>query len=649
MPQAESRPTVVRFGAFELDLHARELRKQGRRIRLQDKPYEVLAALLERPGEIVTREDLRHRLWPAGTFVIFDENLNAAVRKLREALGDSAGSPRFVETVPRHGYRFLAPVHCDPAGKTAVPSEAAAVAGTGPVALDDVWGGSGAKVAWFRRAAAILLPVALLGAGAAYRLALSPVERGRALRLVVLPLENLSGDPAQDYLSKGLTEDLTTALARVSPDRLHVIARASAAQYAAANDRRMDRLRAELDVDHVIEGSVRRTGDGIRLVVQLTDPRTQAHVWARTFDMSLEGLGGIEEDVTRDVAAALRVPAAARREPARRGTRVATARDAYLKGRHLWNLRTKESVPKAIEYFRAAIASDPAYAAAHAGLADAEAFLSVVLDVINPREARERAYAAALHAVAVDPLLPEAHASLAMVRCRFDWDWPACAAGLQKVLQLDPGFATAHHWHGVYLMQMGRLDESRAALERALALDPLSTIITTALGISLMYAGDYEGAMARLESAIELSPGSVLPHRALGNTYTHKGDFAKAVATLQHAASLAPTDPHAVADLGYAYARAGRRNDALRALARIRRLAAERHVSAYDFAVVNAGLGNRPDALAWLEQAYAQRATGMPYLRVDPMFRDLRGEARFVALLRKLGLAGAATTRADSR
>lgn len=360
--------------------------------------------------------------------------------------------------------------------------------------------------------------------------------------------------------------------------------------------------------------------------------------WARTFDVAPDQLRGIETVIAGELLAAMGLDAPRPGGHAARPTPSAAAYEAYLKGRYFWNLRTRTSVPKAIEYFNEAIRLHPQYAAAYAGLADAHAFQSVVLDVITPHQARERAYAAAETAVSLGPLLAEAHLSLAMLRCRFDWDWSLCEAGLRRAIELDPGFTTAHHWLGVYLTQMGRLDEARASLEHALSLDPLSTIVTTALGVALMYSGSHDAAVEQLESAIELSPSFVLAHRVLGNTYAHAGDFARALAALEHAVSLAPADPHAIADLGHAYGRAGRMADAHRSLQRLQALAIERHATPYDFAVIYAGLRDHPRALKWLDEAYEQRATGLPYLKVDPIFRDLQGEPRFVALRRKVGL-----------
>jgi TolB-like protein/DNA-binding winged helix-turn-helix (wHTH) protein/Tfp pilus assembly protein PilF len=636
MAQSAAPRRILGFGSFEVDLASGELRREGLRVRLQDQPLHLLVLLLERAGEVVTREELRSELWPADTFVDFDHSLNTAVKKLREALGDSAEAPRYVETLARRGYRFLAPV--TERGPTPPPPLSA-----------DAEVRSPAQAAAGRRLSPtprIVLLALVLGVTAlvAYwvRTHAGPRNRpGPTSTLAVLPFDNLSGDADQEYLSDGLTEEMITQLARLDPLRLRVTARSSTWKYKRA-DRDIGRLRRELGADYVLEGSVRRAGERVRVTAQLVQAADQTHIWAETYERELRDVLVLESEVARAVARAIAMtlaPEAEARLARAHPVRPESYQD-YLRGRYFFNRRTEVALRQALGYFQRAVAADPGSAPGYTGLADCYWSLgaSSIVGGLPPRQAMPEAKAAALKALEIDGTLAEAHASLAMVHLLYDWDLAACEKEFKRSLDLDPDYTAAHHWYSHCLLLLGRTEESLAESRRALELEPLSLVSNVHLGWHYFYARQYDEAIEQHRRTLELDPAFPQARRYAALAFLQKGRHAEAIAALQAALSALGRKPEVEAELGHALAVAGRHAEARAVLAGLTQLSSSRYVSPYSVALVHAGLGDRDQAVAWLDKAYAERSDYMPYLGLEPMLDSLRSDPRFAALVRRVGV-----------
>ncbi len=615
------------FGGFQVDLRAGELRKQGRRVKLQEQPFQLLAILLERPGEVITREELHKRLWPADTFVDFDHGLNIAVNKLRQALGDSADEPRFIETLPRRGYRFLAiieepavpaplleesPADPRPARRSKWPAIIAALA---LAAL--VFGGIRVKGWWGRRSAS---PAA------------RPIES-----LAVLPLENLSGDPQQEYFADGMTDELITCLAQISTVR--VISRTSVMRYKGARKLLLPEIGRELGVDAVVEGSVARSGNRVRVRAQLIRASTDQHLWAESFEREMQDVLLLQSEVASAIARQIQVKLAMQ-QPVRLGGAgliQPAAYEAYLKGRLAWNKRSEAGIQEGIDYFQQAISIEPSYAAAYSGLADSYTTLGY-LSYLSPTESFPRAKTAATKALALDAALAEPHASLAYGELYFDWDWAEAEKEFKKAIALNPSYATAHHWHSVYLTAMGRPEEAMAAIRRAQQLDPLSIIIPTDIGFQLYYTRRYDEAIQQLKSILQVNPAFPLAHLWLGRAYQQKGAYQEAISEFNQAEKVLRDWAPVVAAVGYVQGKAGLRADALKTSEQLKRLSGKKYVTAYGIALVYAGLGDKNRAFAWLSKAVEERTHWLVWLKLDPRWDDLRSDPRFEQLVRRVGL-----------
>jgi TolB-like protein/Tfp pilus assembly protein PilF len=491
-----------------------------------------------------------------------------------------------------------------------------------------------------RSAAPGLIAAAVLAVAAAgYLLSSrnSEPKRGRAM-LAVLPFQDLGAGAEDEYLAEGVTEEIITALARLNPERLAVIARSSVDPYRRQPKPIADVAR-ELRVDYVLQGSVRQAGGRLRITAQLIEAVNQTHLWAEVYERDLGDVLRTEAEIAAAVGQRLSLQLLPRgattpKPPGRE------AHVAYLKALHFWNKRDEASLKRGIELFRDALDLEPGYAQAHAGLASSYALLATSADAFAAPDARRLAEAEAKRALALDPNLAEGHAALSLVLCRFDWAWDECEAALTKALALDPNYATGHLWLGEHLTQRGRFEEADKALARARDLDPISAINHTHLGINDMYARRYDDALRHYASALEIDPRFLLAHRVKGLTLVRVGRVEEGLASLRHARSLNPTSAHAAADLGYALSRAGKPDEARAVLKELEQLARQRSVSAYDFAVVHAGLGDAKRALDALERAFGERATGVRWLKVEPIFDELRGDLRFKALLMKVELPG---------
>jgi TolB-like protein len=470
----------LRFGDFQVDLPTGELWRNGRKLRLQSQPFQLLAVLLERPGEIVTREEVSRRLWPSDTVIDFDHALGTAVNKLREALGDSAASPRFVETLPRRGYRFI--------GK--------------------------------------------LDHAAAEAIARS--SRSRPTMLAVLPFQNLSGDSSQDYFADGLTEEMIMRLGELGGNQLGVVARTSSMAYKKTT-KDIGQIGRELDVDYVLESSVRRDGNQVRITVQLIRVQNQTLVWANSYDRELTHSISAQEEVARGVAQRIKVslaPAGALPVPSN-----PLANDAYLQGRYFFNQFTGDGFGKAASYFEKAVAADPNFAAAWSGIADSYAFL-IITNVLRPQEGWPKVRHAAQRAIELDPTLSDGRLSVAIFKSHM-WNWKPAESDHQKSIALNPSNATAHRWYAVHLACLGRHQEAIRETNRSRELDPLSVIVNAEVVRTLYYARRWEQAVEEAHRAELLDPDYPRTHFWLGRVYAQMGKFSEAIAEAERSA---PTD-----------------------------------------------------------------------------------------------------------
>ena len=646
----------VRFGVFEFDLRSGELRKHGIRIKLQEQPYQILAILLEHHGEMVTREDLQRRLWPSDTFVDFDHSLNTAVMRLREVLSDSADNPRFIETLPRRGYRFVAPVEERSAPVTETIQAQTGEVGASQSSLSNdnpalhslspslpataAKAGGSVPRPLLMLAAALLVGVVLAGGLAARYLrkpAVSIAHLEQITSLVVLPLENLSADKDQAYFADGMTDELIAHLAKIRS--LRVISRTSSMEYKGTH-KTLSQIARDLNVDAVVEGTVMRSGDRVRITAELVQVATDRHLWAETYESPLGDILALQSHVASAIVNEIRVKLTPEDKQRLASSRPVSTQsyDNYLKGRYYWNKRSHEGLNKAIDYFQVAIEQDPNYALAYAGLADCYSIIgSVIVGTVPALEVAPKARAAALKSLELDNTLAEAQTSLATVRFNYDWDWNAAASGFRRAVELNPSYATAYQRNSLYLMSMGRTSESIAEMNRAHDLDPLSISMNFSLGSRLYMAREYDQAIEQLRNTIDMDPGFVLPHLVLGQAYEQKKMYDQAITELRRAADISQSSPPAIAALARTYAVSARTTEARKLLDQLMEQSKKRYVSPFYMAVVYADLGENDQALDWIEKAYKDRSNAIVFAKVDPQLDTLRSTPRFQSLLHRLG------------
>ena len=456
----------------------------------------------------------------------------------------------------------------------------------------------------------------------------------RIQRLAVLPLENLMGDPTQEYLVDGMTEALIADLGQI--EALRVISRTSVMQYKGVK-KALPQIARELNVDAVIEGSVLRSGGRVRITAQLIQATTDTHLWAQSYERDLRDVLTLQSDVAQAIANEIKIKLTPQEQArlARTGPVNPEAHDAYLKGRYFWNLRTEEGLMKGTELFQQAIEKDPGYALAYAGLADSYGVLGLRA-LTAPKEAYPRAKAAASKALEMNETLAEAHASMGLAELEYDWDWVEAEKEFKRAIELNPSYATAHQWYAVYLSAMGRHNEALAEIKRAEDLDPLSPIISVAAGTLFFVARRYDEALAQCRSALELNAGFYLAHSCLGLVYEQEKLYEEAVSEYQKAIALEPGSPRLAAGLARAYAAAGKRTEALKIISNLRELSKQRYVSPYGIAMIYAALGDFGQTFAWLEKAYEERSVGLVEFKVSPWFDPLRSNPRFQNLFRRM-------------
>lgn len=572
MGEAHSAHGPVRFGEFEVDVRAGELRKGDIKLKLQRQPFQILEIFLERVGEVVSREELRQRIWPADTFVDFDQGLSNAIKRLREALSDSAEKPRFIETIPRRGYRFIGNVCSRPAG--------------------------------------------------------------RIESIAVLPLENLSGDPEQEYFADGMTEALITNLAKISA--LQVISRTSAMHYKGVH-RPLREIARELHVDGVVEGTVMRSGQRIRISVQLINAHADTHIWAETYDRDLRGVLELQSEVARTIASEIKIQLTPEEQEQldRIHQVVPGAYEAYLKGRYYWNWRTVTGIKKAAEFFEEAIRLDSHYAGGYSGLADAYVILGY-WGFAPPDECAGKAKLVALKALEIDETLAEPHASLAFATVHYDQDFEAAEQEYRRSIQLNPRYATAHQWYGLHLAMMGRGAAAVAELKQALQIDPVSPIIHVALAAVHVWARQWDLAIEESQRALDLDADFLQGLWMLGWAHILKGMNKLGISELERGSELSGGAALFRFALAYAYAVVGKKQEAHRIRRQLEELSAHRYVMPYWIATIYAALDEKDEALHWLESAYRERAPWIVFLKVQPWLDNLVPDPRFQSLLRRM-------------
>jgi TolB-like protein/DNA-binding winged helix-turn-helix (wHTH) protein/Flp pilus assembly protein TadD len=616
------------FGRFRLDSIERVLLADGHPVSLTPKAFETLLELLENSGHILEKDELLKRVWP-DTFVE-EGTLVQNISTLRKVLGDAPDGSAYIETIPRRGYRFAGAVcktDFEPGSEENFP----------PVPI--VTARRAGRRSWIvglSIAAVSFVTLFLLRERIWPRSDPAP----KKIMLAVLPFENLSGDSQQEYFSTGLTEEMITQLGDLEPNHLGVIARTSAMQYKDAKKDTRE-IGRELGVDYILEGSVRREGDRVRITAQLIQVKDQTHLWARDYDRNLRDILALQSDVASAIAREIKLKLTSE-ESARLATTPALnpeAYELYLKGRYFWNKRTEDGFVKAIGYFEQATVRDPQYAQPYAGLADAYALLgSMPNHELSRGEAMPKAKAAALKALQLNDSLADAHASLAFVEMQYEWDWPSSKREFKRALELNPNYATAHQWYAVWLMSQGKQDAALEEERRAQEADPLSTIIKTDTAQLLVYAGRYDEAVQQAHRALEIDPGFLLGHDYLAEAYIAKKNYPAAIAEFQKVLDINKADVWATPGIACTYALAGRKRKSEAILRNMLHGPNNREDLALQLAVVYTAMGENAQAFAWLEKAYQRHDGGLILLNLVPEFQSLHLDPRFADLAQRVGL-----------
>lgn len=615
------------FGRFRLDQVERVLLADGHPVSLTPKAFETLLELLQNTGHILEKEELLKGVWP-DTFVE-EGNLVQNISTLRKVLGEAPDGSAYIETIPRRGYRFAGAVlntDYDPGSEEAVVQE-------NPQPPRII-----ARRGWF---AAVAIAAVLVGTLFVMRERIWPHTNvaPRKIMLAVLPFENLTGDAQQEYFSNGLTEEMITQLAILEPNRLGVIARTSAMQYKGTNKKAQD-IGRELGVDYILEGSVRREGEQVRITAQLVQVRDQTHLWAREYDRNLHDIMALQNEVAGAIAQEIQLQLTPQQRERLASTAAVdpAAYELYLKGRYFWNKRSEDGFVKAIGFFQQAIVRDPNYAQAYAGLADAYALLGSLSNAEMPRnKAMPKAKAAALKAIELDDSLAEAHTSLAFVEMQYEWDWPGSEQEFKRALELNPNYATAHQWYAIWLMGQGKPAAALEQESKAQTEDPMSLIIKTDTAQLLECWGHNDEAVQQAQKALEIDGNFTLAHLYLGNAYAARKDYSAAIAEFQKALAISKGNVWVLSGLARTYALAGDTRKTEFILQNILKGVKSKSDVAAELAAVYAALGQKEQAFASLENAYQQRAGSLILLGAAPDYEPLRGDPRFDDLLRRVG------------
>ena len=621
------------FGDFVFDREQSVLSQDGKPLSLPPKALKLLSVLLENHGRIVEKEELLREVW-LDTFVE-EGNITYTVRLLRKILSDNPQQPAFIETVPKRGYRFIAEV-----------AERSSTNGYQPNEIEVTEAASPENPSIWRRGRGVLIGIGLLiaavGALGAWflwsRSIASVPQSDRKMMLAVLPFQNLTGDEGQDYFSDGLTEEMITRLGNIDPNRLGVIARTSVMHFKN-NPETIDQIGRELQVQYVLEGSVRRDANRVRVTAQLIQTGDQTHVWAREYDREITDLLSLQDEIAREVANNIQSTLGTE---LRGSTQISTAKnshayDLYLKGKYFFNERGAENLREAIGYFEQSSNEDPSFAGAYAGLAASFALLAGYSSVPEA-EFIERSRAAAKRALEIDPDLSEAHTALALIVQNYDWDWQTAEAEFKRAIDLDPNNATAHHWYAEHLALLGRFDEALQESELARRLDPLSQIIATDNGEILYVSRQYDLAIQKLREVQRIDPSLGRSHIII-HAYVKKGMFKEAFADIDQWRTTMD-EPWIWAELASLAGQAGRAAEAQRAVDKLIELNRHQPLDPSLFFWAYTGMGDKERALAWLQKSYDEHSPILARLKVDPGFDSLRTDPRFQDFLARVHLAG---------
>ncbi len=644
---------VYEFGPFLLEESEHRLLRDGRLVPLPPKALETLLMLVQRSGHVVEKDEMMKTIWPDS--FVEEANLTQYVFALRKALGEDNGH-EYIETVSKHGYRFVADVremggeNADPQIETQVESPSIQKGEVSPTGQDKIPPPPFVGVAdrpakeaanWKRRPIFLAIGAIVISGFLTsffWWNTGNKTETAGVKSLAVLPFKSLDGESSNEHLGLGMTDAFIHRLGNIR--QIDVRPTRAVLKYNGAGN---DVLAAgrELGVDAVLDGTVSRARDSVRVTVQLVRVRDGMPLWADKFDAKFTDIFSVQDSISEQVARslALTLNVDERKQLAKQPTTNAEAYQAYLKGRFFWNKRTADNYQKAIEQFDQAIALDPQYAQAHAGLADAYALLgSMVNTVVTRREAMHRARAAATKALEIDDTLAEAHTSLAWVKMQYDWDWPGAEREFERAIELNPSYATAHHWYAYYFAAVGRHDESIREIRRAQEIDPLSLIINTDIGDMLYLSRRYDEAIEQCRKTIAIDANFPLAHHLLAQAYSEKGMHTEAMTELQEAERAARDGTNYLAWAAIIQARSGRKDQARMTLYKLKELSARSYVPAINMAIVHASLGENDQAFSWLERDYEDRGPSMLLINVWPMMDPLRSDPRFADLVQRVGL-----------
>jgi TolB-like protein/DNA-binding winged helix-turn-helix (wHTH) protein/Tfp pilus assembly protein PilF len=626
VPADKSR--IVRFGVFEVDLQEAELRKRGIRIKLQEQPFQILTMLLERPGQTVTREELQRKFWPANSMVDVDHSLNASIKKLREALGDDSENPRFIETLHRRGYRFIAPLDAPPAPAFELSEPVA------PAPL-----GESRHLAPWQKWTAVAVCIAAIGLAA---IGIWYARSGRAARIdsiAVLPFTNGSGDANSDYLSDGITESLIGNLAHVP--ELKVKSHSSVFRYKG-KDVDVQKVGSELGVSALVSGRVVPRGNNIDVSAELTDVRDNTEIWGQHYSGKSTDIIWLQQQIARDIAEKLRsqLSTSEEQQVTKSGTQDPEAYELYLKGRYYWNKRTAADLDTAISYFNQAIARDPGYALAYSGLADAFVVMTTSGGA-DPRESFVKSNAAAHKALELEPTLPHPHAVLGYNEVAYGWDFAGGEAEFKKALELDPSDATAHQWYAGYLtLTGGREQEALAEADRAYRLDPLSPITGYQVAATHIGARQYDEAIVLCKKVANENPKFSGAHACLAFAYWAKRVYPQVIEEWK-AFGLVSGDRNQSAfasALEQGFRSAGWKGALTKGIEIRKAQRKTGYYSAYLIAGLYADLGDNDQAVRWLNTSYQERDRWLVGLKTNFLLDPIRSDPRFAELVRKVGL-----------
>jgi TolB-like protein/DNA-binding winged helix-turn-helix (wHTH) protein/Tfp pilus assembly protein PilF len=647
MTPRASEDSAIRFGGFELALKSGELRKDGIQIKLQNQPFRVLVFLASHAGELVTREELRQQIWQGDTFVDFEHGLNFCIKQIRTALGDNAQSPVYIETLPRRGYRFIAPVTApdeDRAAGAVAGEPAEPTPSDGPLAEPSSDHGSqiqsrpARSLLWYGLSLALAALLVATGFLIWSRFNHEAVASKQRVMLAVLPMENLSSNAEQDYFSDGLTEEMIMQLGGLQPSRLGVIARTSVMKYKQSG-KDIGQIGSELGVDYVLEGSVRRQGDQVRIVSQLIRVSDQTHLWSASYDAAAGDALSVQKGVAERIAHSLAIELLASSEGIPGSTRNPEAHESYLKARYFWNKGDPTNLDGSVAGFQQAIEQDPGYGLAYAGLADSYGLLPMI-GTTPAADAFPKSKAAALKSIELDDRIAEGHSALGSVKLWFERDWAGAEKEFLRAIELNPSYGRAHHDYAWLLVATGRTEEGIAQIKQAQELDPLSPLANSDVGWVYLFARHYDEAIDQIKRTLELEPRFNSARGCLEEAYIAKGMLAEAVASGKQAMAregASAQDLAAVESID--------QREAFNNVQRWRlnkRLASangpDAGAGAYNIAQLYASMSQADNALLWLEKAFEVRAPMLVFLRADPVWDGMQTDARFKDLVRRTGL-----------